>query len=149
MPLYAKFLKEILSNKRKLEEHEIVALSEECNAVIQNKLSATLKDPDSSSIPCLIGNVSIERALCDLGSIVSMMTLSMCKKLDPGEMRPTTISLPLADCSLKYPVGALEDVPIKVGNLYLSVYFVILEMEEDKHTLIIFWEAFLGHHWVL
>jgi len=38
MPSYAKFLKEILSNKRKLEAHEIVALTEECSAMIQNKL---------------------------------------------------------------------------------------------------------------
>jgi len=34
MPSYAKFLKEILSNKRKLEEHEIVALPEECSVAI-------------------------------------------------------------------------------------------------------------------
>ena len=32
MPLYAKFLKEILSKKRKVDEHETVALGEECSA---------------------------------------------------------------------------------------------------------------------
>jgi len=47
MPSYAKFLKDVLSNKRKLEEHETVALTEECSAAIQNKLPAKLKDPDS------------------------------------------------------------------------------------------------------
>jgi len=67
MPSYAKFLKEILSNKRKLEEHETVALTEEYSATIQNKLPAKVKDPGSFSIPCLIRNVSINRALCDLG----------------------------------------------------------------------------------
>ena len=36
MPSYAKFLKEILSNKRKLEEHETMALTEKCSAAIQN-----------------------------------------------------------------------------------------------------------------
>ena len=41
MPSYAKFMKEILSNKRKLEEHEMVALTEECSATIQNKLPAS------------------------------------------------------------------------------------------------------------
>ena len=34
MPAYAKFLKEILPNKRKLKEHETVVLTEECNAAI-------------------------------------------------------------------------------------------------------------------
>jgi len=34
MPLYAKFLKEILSKKRKTDEHETVALGEECSAMV-------------------------------------------------------------------------------------------------------------------
>ena len=34
IPLYAKFLKEILSKKRKIDEHETVALGEECSAVL-------------------------------------------------------------------------------------------------------------------
>jgi len=45
MPSYAKFLKEILSNKRKLEEHETVALTEECSVMIQNKLPLSLRIP--------------------------------------------------------------------------------------------------------
>ena len=47
MPSYAKFFKKILPNKRKPEEHETVALIEECSAAIQNKLPAKLKDPGS------------------------------------------------------------------------------------------------------
>jgi len=144
MPLYAKFLKEILSNKRNLEEHKTGALTEECSAVIQNKLPAKLKDPDSFSIPCLIGSMHIDRALYDLGSSMSLIPLSMCKKLELGEIRPTTISLQLADRSVKYPVGILEDVPIKVGDLYVPVDFVILEMEEDTQTPIILGRPFLA-----
>ncbi|GKV24796.1 hypothetical protein SLEP1_g34363 [Rubroshorea leprosula] len=45
MPSYAKFLKEIVSNKRKLEEYETVKLTEECSAILQNKLPPKLKDP--------------------------------------------------------------------------------------------------------
>ena len=93
MPSNAKFLKEILSSKRKLEEYENVALTEECSAAIQNKLPAKLKDLGNFSIPYLIGNVSINHALCDLRSSVSLMPLSLCEKLELGEKRPTTISL--------------------------------------------------------
>jgi len=57
MPSYAKFLKEILSNKRKLEEHETIALTKECSVATQNKLPAKLKDPQSLSTSCLIENV--------------------------------------------------------------------------------------------
>jgi len=45
---------------------------------------------------------------------------------------------------VKYPVGILEDVPIKVGNLYVSVDFVILELEENTRTPIILGRPFLA-----
>jgi len=88
--------------------------------------------------------VSINCALCDLGSSVSLMPLFMCKKLKPGEMRPTAISLQPADCSVKYLEGILEDAPIKIGDLYVLVDFLILEMEEDTHTPIILGRPFLA-----
>ena len=39
MPAYAKFLKDIISHKRKWEDHATISINEECSAVIQNKLS--------------------------------------------------------------------------------------------------------------
>jgi len=72
------------------------------------------------------------------------MPLSLCENLELGEMRPTTISLQLTDHYVKYPVGVLEDVQIKVGDLYVPVDFVILEMEEDTRTPIILGRPFLA-----
>ena len=77
MASYAKFLKETLFSTRKLEEHKIVVFTEKCSAVIQNKLPVKLKDPSSFSLPYLFGNVSVECALCDLESSVSLMPLSL------------------------------------------------------------------------
>ncbi|XP_057991677.1 uncharacterized protein LOC131173382 [Hevea brasiliensis] len=74
-------------------------------SILQNKLPPKLKDPGSFSIPCHIRETSIERALCDLGASVSLMPLSICEKLKVGDLKPTTISLQLADRSIKYPVG--------------------------------------------
>ncbi|XP_057989104.1 uncharacterized protein LOC131172176 [Hevea brasiliensis] len=68
MPSYAKFLKDILSKKRRLEDYETIALIEECSAILQNKLPPKLKDPGSFSIPCLISNMNIDKALYDLGA---------------------------------------------------------------------------------
>jgi len=62
MPLYGKFRKAILSKKRKIEEHETVALGEECSTVVPNQLPVMLKDLGSFSIPCMIGSVNIDRA---------------------------------------------------------------------------------------
>ena len=52
MPGYVKFMKDVLSKKRKLGDYKTVALSEECSAVLQNKLPPKLKDPGSFTIPC-------------------------------------------------------------------------------------------------
>ena len=76
MASYAKFLKDILSNKRRLKEYETVALSGECSAFIQNKLPPKLKDPGSFSILCVIRTTSFKWELCDLSASVSLMPLS-------------------------------------------------------------------------
>ena len=92
MPTYVKFLKEILSNKRKIDEYQSVSLSQECNALIQNKLPPKLEDPGSFSVPMVIGKCTYH-ALCDLGASVSIIPLSICKKLDLGESRLVDDSL--------------------------------------------------------
>jgi len=75
---------------------------------------------------------------------MSLVPLSMCEKLELGEIRPITISLQLVGHSVKYPVRILEDVPIKVGDLYLPIDFEILEMEENTQTSIILGRPFLA-----
>jgi len=142
MPLYANFLKEIFSKKRKINEHETVGLGEECSAVVLNQLHAKLKDLASFSIPSIIANVSIDRALCDLGSSANLMPYSIFKRLGLGELKPTRISLQLADRLIKYPMGILEDVPIKVGSFYVPIDFAVLDMAEDPRTQIILGNLF-------
>ena len=75
MPSYAKFLKEILGNNRKLDDYETVRLNEECSAIIQRKLPPKLKDPRSFTIPCSIGSYTFNKVLCDLGADINLMPL--------------------------------------------------------------------------
>ncbi|XP_022848763.1 uncharacterized protein LOC111371082 [Olea europaea var. sylvestris] len=49
-PHYAKFFKDIISNKCKLEDNEAVMLTEECSARIERKLPPKLKDPRSFTV---------------------------------------------------------------------------------------------------
>ncbi|KAL5574623.1 hypothetical protein UlMin_016322 [Ulmus minor] len=93
MPKYAKFMKEILSKKRKLGDYEIVMLNEECSAILQRKLPQKLKDPGSFTIPCTIGSCNFDKVLCDLGAGINLMPLSVFGKLGLGEVKPTSISL--------------------------------------------------------
>ncbi|KAL5550770.1 hypothetical protein UlMin_000946 [Ulmus minor] len=93
MPKYANFLKEVLSNKRRLEGNEKVMLTEECSAILQRKLPQKLKDPGSFTIPCTIGDFEFDKVLCDLGASINLMPLSIFRKLGLGEVKPTTVTL--------------------------------------------------------
>ena len=144
MPSYVKFMKDILSQKRRLANFETVNLTEECSAILQRKLLQKLKDPGSFTIPCTIGNAIFERALCDLGASINLMPLSIFKRLGLGEARPTTVTLQLADMSLKHPRGVIEDVLVKVDEFIFPAYFIVLDMEEDKEIPIILGRPFLA-----
>ncbi|XP_074341952.1 uncharacterized protein LOC141679349 [Apium graveolens] len=128
---YVKFMKEVLSNRKKLEEVEIITLTKECSAVIQYKVPPKLKDPRIFSLLCTIGEVGIRKTLCALGASVSLIPHSMYKRLGLGELQKTRILLQLADRSIKYPVGVLEDVLVKVDKLVIPCDFVVLEMNYD------------------
>ena len=65
IPNYVKFMKEILSKERRLEEFETVALTQDYNAMLTNRLPPKLKDPGSFTILCAIGPHYVGKALCD------------------------------------------------------------------------------------
>ncbi|XP_052209216.1 uncharacterized protein LOC127812732 [Diospyros lotus] len=144
VPSYAKFLKEILANKRKLAEFETIKLSEECFAIVQNKLPQKLKDPGSFIIPCIIGDIYFDKVLFDLGASINLMPLTIFKKLGLGELKPITITLQLADRSIKHPRGIVEDVLVKVDKFIFPVDFIVLDMIEDLEVPLILGRPFLG-----
>ena len=69
----------------------------------------------------------VEKSLLDLGASVNLLPYSMYKKLGLGELRPTSITLSLADRSIKILKGTVEDVLIQVDKLYYPVDFVVLD----------------------
>ncbi|XP_050889524.1 uncharacterized protein LOC127094789 [Lathyrus oleraceus] len=133
MPSYAKFLKDILTNNHKLDDPKPL----ECNAIAENKLAKKQKDPGSFSIPCVLGRYVIDKALLDLGASVSLMPLAVCERLDLAEMQPTKMSLQLADRSVKYLIGILEDILVRIRQLYIPTDFVIMDIKEDEEIPIL------------
>ncbi|CAN6725599.1 unnamed protein product [Malus baccata var. baccata] len=128
---YAKFLKELCTNKRRFNDQEIVALSEEVSAVLQRKLPPKLKDVSSFTIPCLIGGKEFGRALCDLEASINLMPYSVYESLNLGDLKETKVVTQLADRSNRYPKGLLEDVLVQVNELIYPADFFVLEMEHD------------------
>ena len=76
-----------------------------------------------------IGGTSVEKALLDLGASVNLLPHSMYKQLGLGELKPTSITLSLADWSIEIPKGTIEDVLIQVDKFYYLVDFFVLDTE--------------------
>ncbi|XP_015960393.1 uncharacterized protein LOC107484296 [Arachis duranensis] len=121
MPLYAKFLKELMTKKRNWGENETVVLTEDYSAIIQKKLPQMMKDPRSFHIPCIIGDISIKKILCDLGASINLMSLVMMKRMIIEEVKLTRMALQLADRTFKFPHGVVEDLLVK-GELVLKLH---------------------------
>ncbi|XP_024028695.1 uncharacterized protein LOC112093784 [Morus notabilis] len=96
MPTYMKFMMDILSKKRTLENFEIVTLTEE-----------------------------------------------FFQRLGLGEPKVTTVLFQMADHSIKYSWGILEDVSVKVDKLIFPANFIVLDMEEDQDIPLILGRPFL------
>ena len=131
VPRYAKFLKDLCTNKRKLKGNEKVCMGEQVSAVFQKKLPPKCKDPGSFTIPCIIGDKIFERCMLDLGASISVMPFSIYKSLNLGPLEETGIIIQLADRSHAYPKGVVEDVLVKVNELVFPVDFYILDMEDE------------------
>ncbi|XP_016168320.1 uncharacterized protein LOC107610841 [Arachis ipaensis] len=122
----------------------MVVLTEECSAIIQKKLPQKMKDPRSFQIPCIIGDISIENALCDMGASINLMSLAMMKRMRIEEAKPTRMALQLADRTFKFPHGVVEDLLVKVGEFMFPTDFVVLDMEKESNASIILERPFLA-----
>ncbi|XP_016199901.1 uncharacterized protein LOC107640910 [Arachis ipaensis] len=119
-------------------------LTEECSAMIQRGIPPKLKDPESFVVSHTIGKMTLEKALCDLSASINLMPLSMMRKLAIQEIKPTRMSLVMADRSIKTPNGVVKNLLVKVGEFIFPADFVILDTEEEGNNSIILGRPFLA-----
>ena len=143
MPSWGKFLKDIIARKGDFDDPTMVAFVQEAPSMLAS-MPQKCKDPGTFTIPCTIGQYGIQHALCDLGASVSLMPYEIFKKTGIGELKPTRIVLAMADKSLKYPLGVVEDVPTQVGKFVFLNDFVVVDMEVDEKAPILFGRPFLA-----
>ncbi|KAL6335526.1 hypothetical protein AAG906_030654 [Vitis piasezkii] len=74
----------------------------------------------------MIGGKVVEKALLDLGASVNLLPYTVYKQLGLGELKPTTITLSLADRSVKIPRGEANLVPIILGRPFLATSNAII-----------------------
>ena len=148
VPTYAKFLKDLCTVKRGFNVNKKAFLTEQVSAIIECKTPVKYKDPGCPTISVNIRGISVEKALLDLGASVNLLPYSMYNQLGLGELKPTSITLSLADRSIKIPKGTIEDVLIQVDRFYYPVDFVVLDTEPvamgANHVPIILGRPFLA-----
>ncbi|GJS30603.1 reverse transcriptase domain-containing protein [Tanacetum coccineum] len=122
MTNYGKFLKELASNKHKLEHISAAFLSDESSAMFQNNVPPKLGDPGSFLILCNFNKAFSCNALADLGASINLMSYSLYAKLSLETVKPTKNEF---------------------GKFTFPMDFVILEMEEDSKVPLILGRPFL------
>ncbi|CAA0839430.1 Unknown protein, partial [Striga hermonthica] len=135
---YVQFFKDLASKKRRFEDNEKVMISEVASTMIPRKEC----DPGGFMIKITLGNGKETNEMLDLGAGINLMPYSIFKQLDLGDLKPTRMCLQLADCTLSYPKGVIEDILIRVGNLIVSADFVVLDVGEvpntgNEHTILL------------
>ncbi|KAM2233589.1 hypothetical protein ACFXTI_011930 [Malus domestica] len=132
VPKYAKFLKELCTNKRRFNDQETVALSEEVSAVLQRKLPLKLKDAGSFTIPCVIGGKEFGKALCDLGASINLMPYSVYDSLNLGDLKETKMEHDPMLTALPLILGRPF---LRTARTKIDVYDGTLTMEIDGESV--------------
>ncbi|GKB65985.1 ribonuclease H-like domain-containing protein [Tanacetum coccineum] len=117
---------------------------DKCLIVVLNEIPLKEKDPKSITIPCVIRQGGINKALADLGASIGLMPYSMFLRLNIGELKPMHMCIELADKSTQIPRGIAENVIVKIDRFIFLVDFVVLDMKEDNKIPIILGRPFLA-----
>ena len=144
VPTYAKFLKDLCTVKRGLNVNKKAFRTEQVSSIIRCKTLAKYKDPGCPTILVNIRGTCVEKELLDLGASVNLLPYSMYKQLGYGELKPTSITLYLANRSIKIPKGIVEDVLIQVDKFYYPVLDTELVAAGTNYVPIILGRPFLA-----
>ncbi|XP_073034851.1 uncharacterized protein [Primulina eburnea] len=120
--------------KKSLEITNIQSAEQEELVACPRNFPKKMQDPGEFIVPCEIGGKSVEKAICDSGASINIMPSSFSEKLGVSMMKPTGLSLQMADRSIRTPFGIVEDVELRIDKLRLLADFVILDMGNSQNV---------------
>jgi len=127
-------------SKERNDGGETGTLIENDNIEIPTIFPPKLPGPSSFSIPCIMGNVEIERALCDLRASISIMSYSLFHKFHLGPLQVVPFSLQLANSSEAQSIGRLDNMTVNIGDIWVLKDFIIVDiLETDDAQIILGW----------
>ncbi|KAG8485827.1 hypothetical protein CXB51_019172 [Gossypium anomalum] len=108
------------------------------NEVFKGALANKRKLDEASHV-----DLNVNNALADLGASINVMPYKMFKQLGLGNPKQTRMSIQLADKTIRFPRGMVEDILAKIDKFIFPVDFVVLEIEEDSNVPLILGRSFL------
>jgi hypothetical protein len=94
------------------------------------------KDNGYPGITCTIYYQEIKNALCDLGTSVNLLPKAMFEELGYPAISLTTMTIQLADSSIKFPEGIVESLLVNVRGSSVFADFVVLDTQEEIRLIL-------------
>ena len=86
------------------------------------------------AIPCTIKDRTFKKVLIDYGSSVSLMSLSIFKKMGIEKISESGTKLKFADHTIKQSYGIAKYVLVEIDNFVFPVDFQIMDIPEYEET---------------
>ncbi|KAL0345722.1 UNVERIFIED_CONTAM: hypothetical protein Sradi_4403500 [Sesamum radiatum] len=128
------FPERFAKSKKEEEEKEIVETLRkvEVNIPLLEAIKQVPRYAKFLKEMCINKSKLRENAMCDLGASINVMPLAIYESLNVGPLKETGVVLQLADRSIVYPYGVLEDVLVQINELVFPADFYVLDMTGDN-----------------
>ncbi|GKC09758.1 reverse transcriptase domain-containing protein [Tanacetum coccineum] len=140
---YAKFLDMIKEVRINVPLVDVLADMPNYGKFLKDLLPPKLRIPENFLIPCKLANLVEYLALVDLGTSINLMPYLLNAALFGTTLKPTRMSIRLANHTYQYLMGFAKNMLVQVGKFVFLVDFVILQMEEDDRVPLILGRPFL------
>ncbi|CAM8981754.1 unnamed protein product [Rhodiola kirilowii] len=131
IPRYAKFLKELCTNRRRTTRMSRSCLEKLCHQRYKGSCPKSVRIPELSLFSCIIGNMRIENCMLDLGASINVLPYSLYLSMHIGPLKPAGVTINWLSRSCAQPLGVIEDVLVQVENLIFPADFYVLKMEDE------------------
>ena len=146
IPILAKTIKELCLMKpvRKKRQPTKVQVIGQLAELISNKTRLTkYGNPLNPIVTAYIKQIPVPNTLVDQGAAINIMTITTMEVLQLGNLRPTPITLELADRSKVKPIGVLDDVIVTLASWEFPMDFMVIQPKlMEGHPMI------LGRPWL-
>jgi len=110
------------TKKRKINIPKKVFLASNISELLTGPIPVKYKDPWSPTISCIIGQITINWALLDLEGSINLLPFSVYQQFRLDDLRPTRVTIQLADWSVKILKGRLQ-MSLYGSKIHLSCRF--------------------------